>query len=96
MTNISTNLPDPAKGNLTVAYSKRSLRDKEASEYIGMSESWLRHNRISGQRFGRVAGPRFIKVGRSVRYLKEDLDAWLGQFPKRDHLAQEDKEGSLS
>jgi hypothetical protein len=63
MTNISTNLPDPAKGNLTVAYSKRSLRDKEASEYIGMSESWLRHNRISGQRFGRVAGPRFIKVG---------------------------------
>lgn len=74
MTNISTNLPDPAKGNLTVAYSKRSLRDKEASEYIGMSESWLRHNRISGQRFGRVAGPRFgIKVGRSVRYLKEEI-----------------------
>ena len=55
MSNISTTLPDASKGSITFAYPKRSLKDKEASEYIGMSESWLRHNRISGQRFGRVA-----------------------------------------
>jgi predicted DNA-binding transcriptional regulator AlpA len=96
MSNISTTLPDASKGSVTFAYLKRSLKDKEASEYIGMSESWLRHNRISGQRLSRIAGPRFIKVGRSVRYLMEDLDAWLAQFPKRDHLAQQDSEGGVS
>lgn len=96
MSNISTTLPDASKGSITFAYPKRSLKDKEASEYIGMSESWLRHNRISGQRLGRIAGPRFIKVGRSVRYLMEDLDAWLAQFPKRNHLAQQDSEGGVS
>lgn len=68
---------------------KRALTDKEASCYIGMSESWLRHSRIEGVRFGRIPGPRFIKIGRSVRYLIEDLDNWLEQFQKFDHLAQQ-------
>lgn len=25
-------------------------------------------------------GPPFVKIGRTVRYLKEDLDTWLEQF----------------
>ncbi len=71
-----------------VKQTKRALSDREASRYIGMSSSWLRHSRIDGVRLNRIAAPPFIKIGRSVRYLIEDLDAWLEQFQKLNHLAQ--------
>lgn len=72
----------------TQTKAKRALTDKEASVYIGMGESWLRHGRVTGARFDRIPCPPFIKIGRSVRYLIEDLDFWLEQFKKFDHLAQ--------
>ena len=67
---------------------KRALTDKEASLYIGMGVSWLRHGRVTGDRFDRIHYPQFIKIGRSVRYLIEDLDRWFEQFKKFDHLSQ--------
>jgi hypothetical protein len=56
------NFYDPVK-------NKRALKDKEASEYIGMSISWLRHGRITGDRLNHIFHPQFIKIGRSIRYL---------------------------
>jgi predicted DNA-binding transcriptional regulator AlpA len=38
-----------------------------------MSASWLRTSRSNGN----LEAPPFIKIGRSVRYLKTDLDKWL-------------------
>lgn len=74
--------------NTNILQTKRALNDKEASAYIGMSKSWLRHGRIEGNRSERIPKPVFIKIGRSVRYLIEDLDHWLEKFQKLDHLAQ--------
>lgn len=51
----------------------RVMNDKDAAYYIGMSESWLRIARMHGN----PKAPPFLKIGRSVRYLQEDLDAWL-------------------
>lgn len=48
-----------------------ALRPPDAASYLGFSQQRLAQLRLSG------AGPRFAKVGRSVTYLKEDLDAWL-------------------
>ncbi len=60
---------------------KRSLTEAQAAEYIGMSRSYLRQDRMNGERSNRTPGPRFIKVGsRAIRYLLEDLDAWLDQW----------------
>ena len=56
---------------------QRGFTEKEASIYIGMSRSFLRHARMDGRRDNFTPGPRFTKIGRSVRYLKDDLDAWL-------------------
>jgi len=67
---------------------KRALNDKETSAYIGMSKSWLRQSRVQGTRLGRIPPPPFIKIGRSVRYLIEDLDVWLEKFQKLDHLSE--------
>ena len=48
----------------------RTLPDREAAIYIGMSESWLRQSRVTGN----PDAPPFLKIGRSVRYLRSDLD----------------------
>lgn len=65
---------------------KRSYTEKEASLYINMSRSYLRQARMEGNRELRTPAPRFIKIGRSVRYLREDLDFWLDSFVKQTHL----------
>jgi len=55
------------------------LTDPEAAQYIGMSISFLRQSRMDGARHNRTPGPSYIKIGRAVRYLKEDLDTWLDE-----------------
>lgn len=68
--------------------SPRALNEREASAYIGMSRSFLRQARMEGNRENRTPAPPFIKIGRSVRYLKEDLDTWLNEFSRLEHLGQ--------
>lgn len=67
---------------------KRALTEIETSAYIGMSRSFLRQSRMDGNRETRTPSPPFIKIGRSVRYLVEDLDAWLDRFHRLEHLGQ--------
>ena len=67
---------------------KRALSEIEASEYIGMSRSFLRQSRMDGNRENRTPAPPFLKIGRSVRYLKEDLDNWLNSFTKQTHCLE--------
>lgn len=70
------------------ASTKRALTEKEAGGYIGMSRSFLAQSRMDGNRDNRTPAPPFIKIGRAVRYLKEDLDQWLDNFLKLEHLGQ--------
>lgn len=65
--------------------NKRALTEVETAEYIGMSRSFLRQSRMEGNR---TPAPRFIKIGRAVRYLVEDLDSWLDSFYKQSHLME--------
>ncbi len=53
-----------------------AMKPKEAAEYLQKSEQTLRHWRNQG------CGPAYIKCGRgrgSVKYLREDLDAWVAE-----------------
>ena len=56
---------------------QEALKEQQASTYIGMSVPYLRADRMNGRREGRTLGPPFVKIGRTVRYLRKDLDAWL-------------------
>ena len=56
---------------------KRVFKEVEAANYICMSRSFLSQDRANGVLANRTPGPKYIKIGRSVRYLKEDLDSWL-------------------
>ena len=49
------------------------LTDRDAATYLGKSHSWIRQTRCTGN----PDAPSFIKIGKSVRYLKSDLDAYL-------------------
>ncbi|WP_028886763.1 helix-turn-helix transcriptional regulator [Teredinibacter turnerae] len=66
----------------------KALTEIEAARYIGMSRSFLAQARMEGKRENRTPAPPFIKIGRSVRYLRSDLDQWLDNFMKLDHLGQ--------
>ncbi|CZF83982.1 Helix-turn-helix domain protein [Grimontia celer] len=66
--------------------NKRAYTEQETSAYIGMSRSFLRQSRMEGHRQNRTEAPPFIKIGRAVRYLKEDLDQWLDSHRKQTQL----------
>lgn len=70
------------------APNSRALTEHEAARYIGMSRSFLAQSRMDGYRETRTPAPPFIKIGRSVRYLKDDLDIWLDQLFKAQHNGQ--------
>lgn len=44
-----------------------------AAERIGLSAHTLNNMRVRG------VGPRFMKLGRAVRYRVADLDAWMAE-----------------
>lgn len=52
---------------------KRVYKEAEAAEYVGMSRAWLRATRGDNG----PDGPEFVRIGRAIRYFREDLDAWL-------------------
>ncbi|WP_130470964.1 helix-turn-helix domain-containing protein [Candidatus Magnetaquicoccus inordinatus] len=47
------------------------ISHSQAASQLGVSEITLSNWRVAKK------GPAYIKVGRSVRYRQEDLDAWL-------------------
>ena len=56
---------------------KRAYDEAAAANYLSVSRSFLRQARMDGWRFPRTPGQHFLKRGRMIRYLKEDLDLWL-------------------
>ncbi len=50
------------------------LTEAEAAEYARVSVSFLRASRLTPPR---TDGPPCVRLGRAVRYLISDLDAWI-------------------
>jgi excisionase family DNA binding protein len=55
----------------------RLLKPNEAAEFLGLGHSTLAKLRVSG------GGPNFLKLGRSVRYSREDLQRWADERSRR-------------
>lgn len=53
------------------------LSTPEAARRLGVSTSWLNHDRVS---HGRIP---FVRVGRAVRYRPEDIDAFVERSKRR-------------
>lgn len=70
--------------------TKRVFNTAEAAIYLDMSEEWLKKCRKTGAIKGSSV-PKFIKLKRSVKYLREDLDNYLDSLKKYEHISQEVK-----
>ena len=58
------------------------LNESEAAEYLGgLSTYTLSKWRVTG------AGPKFLKVGRLIRYAVVDLDSWLAGCERQSTAA---------
>ena len=51
-----------------------ALRELDAARYVGLSGAYLRQARREER------GPAYYRIGRAVRYLIADLDAWRAQY----------------
>ncbi len=60
-----------------VSQLRRALGEKDAAAYIDMSTAFLRSDRMNGPLKNRTTGPPFVKKGRRISYLIDDLDRWL-------------------
>jgi hypothetical protein len=68
----------------SVSNNRKVMAEAEAATYIRMRRSFLRQSRMDGVRTRHTPGLKFLKIGRSVRYLISDLDQWLEQFRLAD------------
>ena len=69
---------------------QRGFNEAEAARYIGMSKSYLQKDRTEGALAGRTPGPRWLKAGKRVIYLKDELDRWLEAL----YAKNQEREGS--
>lgn len=53
------------------------LNERDAANYFNVSDSWLQKRRWSG-----LPGPRWLRVGRAIRYRQSDLDRYLEENSK--------------
>jgi len=58
----------PAEAAVTLP---RLMNQRDLAGYIGKSVAWCERARWAGE------GPRFIKLGRHVRYRADDVLAWI-------------------
>lgn len=53
---------------------------KQFQAFLGLKDDHaIRHSRSTGYLLGKPA-PKHIKIGRNIRYKKEDILEWLSQF----------------
>jgi predicted DNA-binding transcriptional regulator AlpA len=62
-------LPRPAAVNP----DENLIHPPEAARFLALSDSWLAKSRVEGD------GPKFIKIGRAVRYRRSDLIDYLNR-----------------
>ena len=53
------------------------LTERETALYLSVSKAYLAATRVR-----HLGGPPYIKFGRTVRYLRSDLDEWIAERPR--------------
>lgn len=57
--------------------TRRALNEAEAADFLGISRSSLRKGRMNGTRANHLVPPPFVRLGRRIVYLIDDLSAYL-------------------
>lgn len=73
MSNLETRTDVRWEESSTSSATKRTLTDVEVARRLGVSRFTVRSWRLKG------VGPRFLKLGRAVRYRPQDVDEYERQ-----------------
>ena len=73
MSHLQANGDVKLEGSFTDTSEKRTLTDIEVASRLGVSRFTVRSWRLKG------LGPRFLKMGRAVRYRPQDVDEYERQ-----------------
>ena len=57
--------------------------ERHASQFLGVSMSYLRKSRSEGSPGNRTPAPPFVKVGGRCLYRRTDLEAWVNNLEAR-------------
>ncbi len=67
----------------------RIFDPKGAADYVSFSPSFINNTRQDDKKRLKegdpIIGPVWVKIGRNVRYFKEDLDLWLDAIYSGKH-----------
>jgi len=66
----------------------RLLDTKSAAKYLDMSAEYLKRARIAGNSGNGAKSPKFIKLGRSIRYPLEELNTFIDSYERYENLAE--------
>ncbi|MCW5599422.1 MAG: helix-turn-helix domain-containing protein [Nitrosomonas sp.] len=61
----------PSNNTQLSVFLPRLMTQQDLADYLKKSEAWCEHARWNG------TGPKFLKLGRHVRYRAEDVQDWL-------------------
>lgn len=53
------------------------ITEREAAAYLNVSMSYLQHKRCEGFLKTKRQGPPYYKIGKSIRYKKNELEEWM-------------------
>ena len=62
--------------------------NSNAALYLGVSPEMLRLSRHKGTLFKGVPAPKFIRMGRAIRYKRDELMRWLDAQEEFENTAQ--------
>ena len=79
---------EKAKKDMPLYYKAQLLDTLQASEYTGVSESYLRKSRCEGCHSGRTKAPPFTPVDGRRLYKRAVLDEWLNNLPTYNTIAE--------
>jgi hypothetical protein len=70
---VTTNIPHPRYKITAPVVDSPYMTTTEAAAYLKVSRQFLEGSRYRGD----GSGPDYIRLGRSVRYMRSVLDAWM-------------------
>jgi hypothetical protein len=63
------------------------VSNSEAAKVVSASSETMKISRCTGYLFG-LPAPKHLKFGRTVRYKKSTLQAWLDQFEEQSSTSE--------
>lgn len=72
-------MPRARPPHLRQPVAPATLDERQCADYLGLSARTLQNGRQAGHMGNHTPAPPYLKLGGSVRYLRADLDKWLGK-----------------